>query len=143
MHTVLHCPINAEISAVDSQSDLRILLLLGLTLIVPDSIIFMLEKVSYNTVKPPLSWFQRCPISCSVYLYNVGTLLYSRQFSWSQRYQTSYNPYLYNTDTSVIRNLSSVLLVSLIKSFNVVSNATVISGSLIMALVFISVSLWH
>ena len=45
MHTVLHCPVNAEISAVDSQSDLRILLLLGLKLILPNIIIFILEQV--------------------------------------------------------------------------------------------------
>ena len=63
---------------------------------------------------------------CSFYLYNVGTFLYSRQLSWSQRYQRSYYPYFYNRDTSVIRKVSAVPLVPLIKSFNVVSNATLL-----------------
>ena len=44
--------------------------------------------------------------------------LYCRQFAWSQRNQIPYKFYLYNTDKSIIRTLSLVPSVSVLKRFD-------------------------
>ena len=48
----------------------------------------------------------------------LRTPLHCGQFVWSHKCQKSYVPYLYNTDTSVVRTIGSVPLVSVLKRFD-------------------------
>ena len=52
----------------------------------------------------------------------IRTPLYYGQSTWSERDQILYKLYLFNTDTSIIRTLSFVLSVSVLKRFDCTCN---------------------